>query len=77
VVKPSDLAGRLVWALGDAAMGLSLGDLYISGLLMLNAVAILHEQRFLAKCSAPIPGWKGVRTAVRIMRPLEEKCVDR
>lgn len=26
-----------------------MGELYISGLLVLNAVAILHEQRFLAK----------------------------
>jgi hypothetical protein len=30
-------------------MGLSLGDLYITGLLFLNAIAVLHEQRFLAK----------------------------
>mmetsp|Transcript_40578 Transcript_40578/g.63358 ORF Transcript_40578/g.63358 Transcript_40578/m.63358 type:complete len:80 (+) Transcript_40578:313-552(+) len=30
-------------------MGLSLGDLYIAFLLFLNAIAILHEERFLAK----------------------------
>mmetsp|Transcript_84934 Transcript_84934/g.124270 ORF Transcript_84934/g.124270 Transcript_84934/m.124270 type:complete len:82 (-) Transcript_84934:141-386(-) len=30
-------------------MGLSLGDLYTSGLLFLNAIAVLHEERFLTK----------------------------
>ena len=31
-------------------MGFSLGDLYICGLMVLNGLAVLHEQRFLAKC---------------------------
>jgi len=35
--------------LSPRKMGLSLGDLYITGLLFLNAIAVLHEQRFLAK----------------------------
>mmetsp|Transcript_42142 Transcript_42142/g.103261 ORF Transcript_42142/g.103261 Transcript_42142/m.103261 type:complete len:80 (+) Transcript_42142:126-365(+) len=30
-------------------MGFTLGDLYISGLLFLNAIAVLNEERFLAK----------------------------
>jgi hypothetical protein len=30
-------------------MGMSLGDLFTSGLLILNAIAVLHEERFLAK----------------------------
>ena len=33
-------------------MGLSLGDLYTSSLLFLNAIAVLHEERFLAKRAA-------------------------
>merc|ERR1712216_29335 len=33
----------------DSDMGLTLGDLYTSGLLLLNAIAVLHEERFLAK----------------------------
>jgi len=33
------------------AQGFSIGDLYLSGLLMLNACAILHEKRFLAPCN--------------------------
>ena len=32
-----------------AVMGMSLGDLFTSGLLILNAIAVLHEERFLAK----------------------------
>jgi hypothetical protein len=31
-------------------MGLTLGDLYTASLLFLNAIAILNEERFLAKC---------------------------
>jgi len=34
-------------------MGLSLGDLFTSGLLFLNAIAVLHEERFLAKRDEP------------------------
>lgn len=30
-------------------MGLNFGDLFLSGLLFLNAVAVLNEERFLAK----------------------------
>jgi len=37
-------------------MGLSLGDLYTSSLLFLNAIAVLHEERFLAKRAAVRPG---------------------
>lgn len=29
--------------------GFGLGDLYLSGLLIINALAVLHEKRFLAK----------------------------
>ena len=40
---------------GPAAMGLSLGDLFTAGLLFLNAIAVLHEERFLAKRRRPAP----------------------
>ncbi len=43
---PCDLMGLA----GFWKMGFTLGDLYTSSLLLLNAVAILHEERFLAKC---------------------------
>ena len=39
----------------DSDMGLTLGDLYTSGLLLLNAIAVLHEERFLAKRKRPMP----------------------
>ena len=39
----------------NSDMGLTLGDLYTSGLLLLNAIAVLHEERFLAKRKRPIP----------------------
>merc|ERR1711934_96516 len=34
---------------GAGVMGFSFGDLYICGLMMINALAVLHEQRFLAR----------------------------
>eukprot|EP00658_Telonema_sp_P-2_P029660 TRINITY_DN22524_c0_g1_i3.p1 TRINITY_DN22524_c0_g1~~TRINITY_DN22524_c0_g1_i3.p1 ORF type:complete len:127 (+),score=34.82 TRINITY_DN22524_c0_g1_i3:57-383(+) len=33
----------------SCAMGFSFGDLYICGLMIINALAVLHEQRFLVK----------------------------
>jgi len=46
-------------------MGISLGELYISGLLMLNAVAILHEQRFLAKSEPLTPSGLALAASAR------------
>jgi hypothetical protein len=40
---------------GTGAMGFSLGDLFLAGLLCMNAMAILHEKRFLNKSAPALP----------------------
>jgi hypothetical protein len=60
-------------------MGMSLGDLFTSGLLILNAIAVLHEERFLAKRRRrPCPPCSLRAAAARLTRVWPRRaCVPR